>query len=129
MRAPSFRCTDREEDGALILHYYSDRPGLESIVIGIVKVGRRKIEKNGPMMMMMMTGAFLFLPLQAVVSKLHGTEVEVSVLSDKAVNVDHVQFLITEKEAEEEVEKERAKALVGEKDDLSPQSFPFLSNG
>lgn len=38
MRAPSFRCTVRPEDGALILHYYSDRPGLEHIVIGIVKV-------------------------------------------------------------------------------------------
>ncbi|XP_042208021.1 guanylate cyclase soluble subunit beta-1-like isoform X3 [Homarus americanus] len=38
MKAPSFRCTERAEDGALILHYYSDRPGLEYIVIGIVKV-------------------------------------------------------------------------------------------
>ena len=38
MRAPSFRCTERPDDGGLILHYYSDRPGLESIVIGIVKV-------------------------------------------------------------------------------------------
>lgn len=41
MRAPSFRCTE-EIDGSLILHYYSERPGLEHIVIGIVKV----IEKN-----------------------------------------------------------------------------------
>jgi hypothetical protein len=38
MKAPSFRCTTRKEDGAVILHYYSDRPGLEYIVIGIVKV-------------------------------------------------------------------------------------------
>lgn len=38
MRAPSFRCTERQEDGALILHYYSEREGLEHIVIGIVKV-------------------------------------------------------------------------------------------
>lgn len=37
MRAPSFRCTE-EPDGSLILHYYSERPGLEHIVIGIVKV-------------------------------------------------------------------------------------------
>lgn len=37
MRAPSFRCTE-EIDGSLILHYYSERPGLEHIVIGIVKV-------------------------------------------------------------------------------------------
>lgn len=38
MKAPSFRCTERPEDKALLLHYYSDRPGLEHIVIGIVKV-------------------------------------------------------------------------------------------
>lgn len=38
MRAPSFRCTERPEDGALILHYYSEREGLEPIVIGLVKV-------------------------------------------------------------------------------------------
>lgn len=38
MRAPSFRCTESPEDGALILHYYSERAGLEPIVIGIVKV-------------------------------------------------------------------------------------------
>jgi hypothetical protein len=44
MRAPSFRCTERPNDGALILHYYSEREGLESIVIGIVKV--RKIQFN-----------------------------------------------------------------------------------
>lgn len=37
MRAPSFRCTEGD-DGSLILHYYSDRDGLEHIVIGIVKV-------------------------------------------------------------------------------------------
>ncbi|XP_065159270.1 guanylate cyclase soluble subunit beta-1 [Atheta coriaria] len=68
MKAPSFRCTERPEDGALILHYYSDRPSLEYIVIGIVK---------------------------AVASKLHGTEVEVEILKTKE-ECDHVQFLITE---------------------------------
>lgn len=36
MRAPSFRCT--ESESGLKLHYYSERPGLEHIVIGIVKV-------------------------------------------------------------------------------------------
>lgn len=41
MRAPSFRCTETD-DGALVLHYYSDRPGLEHIVIGIVKVSWNK---------------------------------------------------------------------------------------
>ncbi|XP_054262325.1 guanylate cyclase soluble subunit beta-1 [Macrosteles quadrilineatus] len=69
MRAPSFRCTERPEDGALILHYYSDRPGLEHIVIGIVKT---------------------------VASKLHDTEVQVDILKTKE-ECDHIQFLITEK--------------------------------
>ncbi|XP_011499391.1 PREDICTED: guanylate cyclase soluble subunit beta-1 isoform X2 [Ceratosolen solmsi marchali] len=68
MRAPSFRCTERSEDGALILHYYSDRPGLEYIVIGIVKT---------------------------VAKKLHGTDIDMQILKTK-VECDHVQFLITE---------------------------------
>ncbi|KAJ8676635.1 hypothetical protein QAD02_012422, partial [Eretmocerus hayati] len=68
MKAPSFRCTERSTDGALILHYYSDRPGLEHIVIGIVKT---------------------------VAKKLHDTDVEVQILQTKEES-DHVQFLITE---------------------------------
>ncbi|XP_029710577.1 guanylate cyclase soluble subunit beta-1 isoform X1 [Aedes albopictus] len=54
MRAPSFRCT--ETDGQLVLHYYSERPGLEHIVIGIVK---------------------------AVASKLHGVDVEIKIIRRK----------------------------------------------
>ncbi|KAH0557579.1 hypothetical protein KQX54_008547 [Cotesia glomerata] len=69
MRAPSFRCTERPEDGALVLHYYSDRPGLEYIVIGIVKLQR-----------------------------LHGTDVDVQILKTKE-ECDHVQFLITDTSA------------------------------
>lgn len=69
MRAPSFRCTESQENGNLILHYYSDRPGLEYIVIGIVK---------------------------AVASKLHNTEVEVEISKSREED-DHVQFVITEK--------------------------------
>ncbi|KAH3843075.1 guanylate cyclase soluble subunit beta-1-like [Dreissena polymorpha] len=67
MQAPSFRCTDGT--GALILHYYSDRPGLEHIVIGIVK---------------------------AVAKNLHDSEVEVKVIKTKE-ECDHVQFSIVEK--------------------------------
>ncbi|XP_063704653.1 guanylate cyclase soluble subunit beta-1 isoform X2 [Culicoides brevitarsis] len=55
MRAPSFRCTEGE-DGTLILHYYSDRDGLEHIVIGIVK---------------------------AVASKLHGVDVDIQIIKRK----------------------------------------------
>ncbi|CAG9858572.1 unnamed protein product [Phyllotreta striolata] len=69
MKAPSFRCTERPDDGALILHYYSDRPGLEHIVIGIVRT---------------------------VASRLHNTEVDIEVIKTKE-EADHVQFLITEK--------------------------------
>ncbi|KAH0557578.1 hypothetical protein KQX54_008544 [Cotesia glomerata] len=71
MRAPSFRCTERPEDGALVLHYYSDRPGLEYIVIGIVKT---------------------------VAKRLHGTDVDVQILKTKE-ECDHVQFLITDTSA------------------------------
>lgn len=35
MQAPSFRC--EKTRSSIILHYYSHRPGLSSIVIGIVK--------------------------------------------------------------------------------------------
>ncbi|KAL1130144.1 hypothetical protein AAG570_013082 [Ranatra chinensis] len=69
MKAPSFRCTEQPDAGSLVLHYYSDRPGLEHIVIGIVKT---------------------------VASKLHGTEVEMKIIKTKE-ECDHVQFLITEK--------------------------------
>ena len=43
MRAPSFRCTDGHNDSSLILHYYSERVGLESIVMGIVKAVTKQI--------------------------------------------------------------------------------------
>ena len=69
MRAPSFRCTEREEDGATILHYYSERPGLEHIVIGIVK---------------------------AVAQELHNSTVNVVVIRAKSDECDHVQFAITD---------------------------------
>lgn len=37
MDAPSFRCTGGFKKSEFLLHYYSDRLGLESIVMGIVK--------------------------------------------------------------------------------------------
>ncbi|XP_074650811.1 guanylate cyclase soluble subunit beta-1-like [Tubulanus polymorphus] len=69
MRAPSFRCTEREEDGATILHYYSERAGLEPIVVGLVK---------------------------AITKKLHGKNVKCEILKQKGDDCDHVQFLILE---------------------------------
>lgn len=67
MRAPSFRVTNR--NGAIILHYYSVREGLEHIVLGIVKT---------------------------VARKLLDTEVSVEILQGKDENNDHVQLAITE---------------------------------
>lgn len=68
MNAPSFRCTD-DQNGNTILHYYSERPGLEFIVIGLVKV---------------------------VAHKLHGSEVECKIIKSKGDDCDHVQFEIIE---------------------------------
>ena len=69
MSAPSFRVSDRESDGALILHYYSEREGLEHIVIGIIKT---------------------------VARKLLNTEINVKVIHHKNGKEDHVQFVIKE---------------------------------
>lgn len=62
---------------------------------------------------------------QAVASKLHETEVEVSVMADKEVAKDHVQFLITEKK-EENANREKMKMAT---DDASTSNFSFLSPG
>lgn len=43
MRAPSFRCTDADKGRGLILHYYSEREGLQDIVIGIIKTVAQQI--------------------------------------------------------------------------------------
>lgn len=121
MRAPSFRCSE-ETDGSLILHYYSDRPGLEHIVIGIVKVSKHhhaavvnifllhrfksatKVnERHFARQTIHLTFSFPFhfsfharalafirglcvivtVCNQAVASKLHGVEVEISVVKRK----------------------------------------------
>ncbi|KAK7576740.1 hypothetical protein V9T40_013026 [Parthenolecanium corni] len=95
MRAPSFRCTERPEDKGLLLHYYSDRPGLEHIVIGIVK---------------------------AVASKLHGTEVEVEIVQTKK-DCDHVQFLITERSNQRQEQYEQAAEI--EILSLEPKISPY----
>jgi guanylate cyclase soluble subunit beta len=68
MKAPSFRCTENT-NGNTILHYYSDRPGLEFIVIGLVKV---------------------------VAHKLHKSQVECKIIKSKDETCDHVQFEIIE---------------------------------
>lgn len=36
LKPPSFRCTDVRDDG-LTLHYFSERPGLASMVIGLIE--------------------------------------------------------------------------------------------
>lgn len=42
MDAPSFRCTSGIKKSEFLLHYYSDRPGLEHIVMGIVRFVARE---------------------------------------------------------------------------------------
>ncbi|KAK3507538.1 hypothetical protein QTP70_028180 [Hemibagrus guttatus] len=75
MRAPSFRCTDAEKGSSLILHYYSEREGLQDIVIGIIKT---------------------------VAQQIHGTEIHMKVIQQKSEDCDHIKFLIEEKDSEEE---------------------------
>lgn len=106
MRAPSFRCSERI-DGSLVLHYYSEREGLEHIVIGIVK---------------------------AVASKLHGQDVEVNIIKHKGDDCDHVQFEINERVksiAVSEPEKDQINfdQLMSFENKISPftfcKAFPF----
>ncbi|GAB6026008.1 Guanylate cyclase soluble subunit beta-1, variant 2 [Chamberlinius hualienensis] len=100
MRAPSFRCTERASDGALVLHYYSERPSLEPIVIGIVKV---------------------------VASKLHKQEVDVERL-DNNEESDHVQFLITEKTAAQQTKETAQEELemLAKEPKMSPATFSLV---
>ncbi|SPP80830.1 blast:Guanylate cyclase soluble subunit beta-1 [Drosophila guanche] len=81
MRAPSFRCT--EKDGELLLHYYSERPGLEHIVIGIVK---------------------------AVASKLHGVEVEIDIVKRKGEPIDEAEKLRALAREQQQLETDTATA-------------------
>lgn len=62
MRAPSFRCTDAEKGKGLILHYYSEREGLQDIVIGIIKT---------------------------VAQQIHGTEIDMKVMGNKGGSSEH----------------------------------------
>ena len=62
MRAPSFRCTDAEKGKGLILHYYSEREGLQDIVIGIIKT---------------------------VAQQIHGTEIDMKVMVSKGDASEH----------------------------------------
>ena len=69
MDAPSFRCTGGFKKSEFLLHYYSDRPGLESIVMGIVK---------------------------SVAREYYNTEVEMRLLVEKGPDSDHSIFSIRE---------------------------------
>lgn len=75
MKPPSFRCSYIYEDKCkiidkLILHYYSERIGLEGIVMGMVKAAARE---------------------------LHGIKVDVNIYKLKLVDqgIDHTEFKIT----------------------------------
>ena len=53
MRAPSFHCESRN-DGSMLLHYYSQRKGLEYIAIGVIKAVAKDIY-NIPICMEVLT--------------------------------------------------------------------------
>ena len=69
MDAPSFRCTGGFKKSEFLLHYYSDRVGLESIVMGIVK---------------------------SIAREYYNTEVEMRLLVQKGPESDHSIFSIRE---------------------------------
>jgi len=105
MRAPSFRCTDAEKGKGLILHYYSEREGLQDIVIGIIKT---------------------------VAQQIHGTEIDMKVIQQRNEECDHTQFLIEEKESKEEdfyEDLDRFEENVTQESRISPypfcKAFPF----
>ena len=98
MRAPSFRVTNR--DGAIILHYYSVREGLEHIVLGIVKT---------------------------VARKLLNTEVSVEILQTVDEENDHVQLAITEISSGDasEMKLQDADLTMGGQLNLEPKISPM----
>jgi len=69
MDAPSFRCTEGLRKSEFLLHYYSDRNGLENIVMGIVK---------------------------SVAREFYNVEVEMKLLVKKGLDNDHSIFSIRE---------------------------------
>ena len=97
MRAPSFRVTERD-DGSIILHYYSERKGLEHVVIGLVRT---------------------------VARKLHNKEVNVEIITTQG---EHVQFLVTEKsnnntDVTPEEDSDEELVLISNEPRISPASF------
>uniref|UniRef100_T1ITQ6 Guanylate cyclase soluble subunit beta-1 n=1 Tax=Strigamia maritima TaxID=126957 RepID=T1ITQ6_STRMM len=104
MRGPLFRCSERPEDGALILHYYSERGGLEPIVIGIVTAAAKEILN---------------------------TEIDMKIIQTTEKS-DHTQFEIIEKNKPEKIndkECEEFDVLSQGESNISPatfsQAFPF----
>ncbi|XP_028400123.1 guanylate cyclase soluble subunit beta-1-like [Dendronephthya gigantea] len=98
MRAPSFRVTN--QNGAIILHYYSVRDGLEHIVLGIVKT---------------------------VARKLLNTEVSVEILQTKDEENDHVQLAIREIRSGDtsEMNLDEADLTMGGQLNLEPKISPM----
>lgn len=114
MRAPSFRCTT-EPDGSLILHYYSERPGLEHIVIGIVKVWYCNWEYF-----------FIFQTQnisQAVASKLHDVEVDIKVIKRKGDLINPSQTIDADNN-ENKIEPDQKNSTTKSHDTTSIKTLP-----
>ena len=102
MDAPSFRCTAGMKKSEFLLHYYSDRVGLENIVMGIVK---------------------------SVAREYYNVEVEMKLLRRKGTDSDHSIFSIREvgyhskNVADGEAEQEVATASYPDRQLISSQTF------
>lgn len=102
MDAPSFRCTAGMKKSEFLLHYYSDRVGLENIVMGIVK---------------------------SVAREYYNVEVEMKLLRRKGADSDHSIFSIREvgyhskNVADGEAEQEVATASYPDRQLISSQTF------
>ncbi|EDV24635.1 uncharacterized protein TRIADDRAFT_25317 [Trichoplax adhaerens] len=70
MKAPSFRCKYNSDNDTITLHYYSTRPNLEYIVVGIIK---------------------------EVAEKIHLIDINMEVVKTRQNQLDDIQFLIYSK--------------------------------
>ena len=101
MDAPSFRCTEGDNKYEFMLHYYSERDGLENIVMGIVKSVAREYYK---------------------------VEVDIQLRAKKGKTADHSVFLIREvamysDPMESEAEAEETKSCHSETQLVGPKTF------
>jgi class 3 adenylate cyclase len=99
MQPPSFRC-DQKSDNTLILHYYSERIGLEGLVMGMVKAAARE---------------------------LHHLTIDISIHRLKLVDqgIDHTEFLIETSPRSIGQQPTSEQTTHGQSFDCTPASFSY----